>query len=83
MERLAVVWRNPKRVQHQWRWRQIQNRSNLNIYVVEELVSAKNDFWVDSTALELIRTARPRRPQEAGQRSWTFGLLGERPSTSA
>ncbi len=72
----AVVWRNPNPVKHRWRCRPLKSKSNVNVYVVEELVSARNDFWVSAAAFEVVSHPSSKRPQESKERNWTFGLGG-------
>jgi hypothetical protein len=75
MARLAIVWRNPNQVKKEWRCRQLPNRANLNVYVVEELISVQENYWVSTAAFELIRNSEPKRSKEARQRKWMFGFV--------
>lgn len=75
MASLAIVWRNPNQVKNEWRCRQLPNRANLNVYVVEELVSAQENYWVGTAAFELIRNPEPKRAkQRASPRKWMFSF---------
>lgn len=47
-------------LQYSWRWHRLKSESKRKLYVVHELVSQGNRRqWVYSSALEVVRGARP------------------------
>lgn len=59
MATLAIVWRNPNRVQRRLRWSQQPPGS---FYLVQELISAAENLWTNIAAWELIPRC-PRAPR--------------------
>ena len=59
MERLKVVWRNPKPSPKKRRWRELADNVGRRLYVVEELVpQGENKRWAQTIALEVITCRR-------------------------
>jgi hypothetical protein len=70
MASLAILWRNPKPVKHQTRYRQIEKSSGRKVYVVEELLSPKKDFWVSTATFELVGCDARPASGAAKERKW-------------
>jgi hypothetical protein len=55
MERLKVIWRNPKPSPRKRRWHELAANVGRRLFVVEELVPlGKETRWARTIALELI-----------------------------
>ena len=63
MASLAVVWRNPNRVQRRLRWTQVRRNANRSLYLVLESVSARNSTWQGLPTLEVIRGGNVAAPR--------------------
>ncbi len=72
MASLAIVWRNPRRVGIQRRWRQLKSNSDGGLYVVEELVSPRTDFWVSTSQLEIVSFPQTKAHHETKVRKWSL-----------
>jgi hypothetical protein len=76
MASLAILWRNPKAVKHQTRFRQIEKSLDRKVYAVEELLSPRKDFWVTTAMFELFRCdVRPASGASKG-RTWRIRFGG-------
>jgi hypothetical protein len=59
MERLKVIWRNPKPAPRKRRWRELAANLGRRLFVVEELVpQGRENRWARTIALELITFRR-------------------------
>ena len=54
MARLAIIWRNPQRVQRHLRWTHVRRGTNRSLYLVLESVSPGKS-WQGLPTLEVIR----------------------------
>jgi hypothetical protein len=73
MATLAIIWRNPKQVRNRLRWSQQGQTSGRTVYMVEQLLSAERNVWVNASILEVI----PGRTIPACQyepRRWRLGF---------
>jgi hypothetical protein len=78
MASLAILWRNPKPVKHQTRHRQIEKSPDRKVYVVEELLSPKKDFWVSTATFELVRCGARPASGAGKERKWRIRLSSSR-----
>jgi hypothetical protein len=51
----AIVWRNPKKVQHVRRWTHVKRSANRSLYLVLEALSHKQTSWDGLPTLEVLR----------------------------
>lgn len=58
MERLKVIWRNPKPAPRKRRWHELAANVGRRLFVVEELVQGQENRWARTIALELITFRR-------------------------
>jgi len=58
MATLAIIWRNPKQVRNRLRWSQQGQTGGRTVYIVEQLLSAERNVWVNASILEVI-SGRP------------------------
>jgi hypothetical protein len=58
MERLRVIWRNPKPSPRKRRWHELASNLGRRLFVVEELVKGQDNRWARTIALELITCRR-------------------------
>jgi hypothetical protein len=58
MERLKVIWRNPKPSPRKRRWHELAANLGRRLFVVEELVKGQDNRWARTIALELITCRR-------------------------
>ena len=72
MASLAILWRNPKPVRHQTRYRQLEKSTDRKVYVVEELLSPKKDFWVTTAMFELFHCDASLASGAGKERKWRF-----------
>ena len=73
MASLAILWRNPKPVKHQTRYRRIKNPSDhRKIFVVEELLSPKTGAWVSIAMFELVPSGARSASGATKERKWHF-----------
>jgi len=54
MPAMAIIWRNPKKVRHHLRWSAEADIGGRTVYIVEQLLSAERDIWVNASVLEVI-----------------------------
>lgn len=55
MERLKVIWRNPKPSPRKRRWHELAANVGRRLFIVEELVPlGRENRWARTIALELI-----------------------------
>ena len=55
MERLKVIWRNPKPSPRKRRWHELASNVGRRLFVVEELMPlGQENHWARTIALELI-----------------------------
>jgi hypothetical protein len=76
MALLAILWRNPKPVKHQTRYRQLEKSSDRKVYLVEELLSPKKDFWVSTATFELVRCDALPASGAGKERKWRIPFGG-------
>ncbi len=74
MASLTIVWRNPSRVGIRRRWRQLKSDPHCGLYVIEELISPRTDFWVSTSRLEIVSFPRTKAHQETKVRKWSLGF---------
>jgi len=72
MAAMAIIWRNPKQVRHHLRWSEHAKIGGRTVYIVEQLLSAERDVWVNASVLEVIR-GRVTTPQSE-PRPWRLRL---------
>jgi hypothetical protein len=59
MERVKVIWRNPKPAPRKRRWHELAANLGRRLFVVEELVPQGHEKrWARTIALELITCRR-------------------------
>jgi len=58
MERLKVIWKNPKPAPRKRRWHELASNLGRRLFVVEELVKGQDNRWARTIALELITCKR-------------------------
>jgi len=58
MERLKVIWKNPKPAPRKRRWHELASNWGRRLFVVEELVKGQDNRWARTIALELITCKR-------------------------
>lgn len=70
----AIVWRNPNHVTNRLRWSEHAQIGSRTVYVVEQLLSAERDVWVNASIIEVIR-GRDNRPAPHHQKPrWRLGF---------
>lgn len=72
MAAMVIIWRNPKQVQHHLRWSQQAEIGGRTVYIVEQLLSAERNVWVNASVLEVIPGRLPTLHSEP--RSWRLGF---------
>ncbi|MBV8051731.1 MAG: hypothetical protein JOZ80_11120 [Acidobacteriaceae bacterium] len=73
MAKLAIIWRNPRKVSNQLRYLPQAQTGHRGIYVVQQLLSRERGVWVNSSVLEVIsREATSRTEQPAPL--WRLGF---------
>jgi len=73
MASLSIVWRNPSRIGTRRRWRPLTNQPLRGLYVIEELVSERQDFWVSTSQLEILSFSRAKANRESKTGKWNLG----------
>ena len=58
MERLKVIWRDPKPSPRKRRWHELAANMGRRRFVVEEFVQGQENRWARTIALELITCRR-------------------------
>jgi hypothetical protein len=71
MAALAIIWRNPTQIRHQLRWSQQAQIGGRTVYIVQQLLSAERDVWVNASVLEVVR-GREKSALHCEPRGWRF-----------
>jgi hypothetical protein len=74
MAALAIIWRNPKRVQNRLRCSQQEQADGRTIYTVQQLLSHERDIWVNTSVFEVIRAGQMVQTGQPVTRGWRFGV---------
>lgn len=72
MAAMGIIWRNPKPVRHHLRWSQQARIGGRTVYIVEQLLSAEQDVWMNAAVLEVIR--KPEQVPQGKQGRWRLAL---------
>jgi len=73
MAALAIIWRNPKQVRNRLRWSQQGQTGGRTVYIVEQLLSAERNVWVNASILEVI-SGRTVPACQVESRRWRLGF---------
>jgi len=73
MSRLAIVWRNSKKVDSRVRCSQRAEINGRSIYNGQQLLSAEQDLWINITVFEVICGRRGARTIPEPARGLRFG----------
>jgi hypothetical protein len=74
MSSLAIIWRNPKQVRNRLRWSQQEQPGGRTLYVVQQLLPAGQDVWVNAAVFEVIRGRQTVAAPQQHTRAWRFGF---------
>ncbi|HXZ32144.1 MAG TPA: hypothetical protein VEH30_07675 [Terriglobales bacterium] len=69
MATLAVVWRNPQKVQNVVRCSRQARTKGRDVYIVQQLVSVERNLWVNTAAFEVISSHQAVGPEPEALRN--------------